>query len=117
VVQANSTLIEGESVSWIGKLVESDEGLTSDEPDSASKWPRLLVKDQLGVEDSLVPRDTAVEIADCQSHMGDYRGFGHVSLLVDGHVTTVLQAQTVHPFPPAYLRNPGGCHSPRPGEN
>ena len=78
MVQANSTLIEGESVSWIGKLVESDEGSTSDTPDSASKWPRLIVEDHFGVEDPLVPRDTAVEIADRQAHMGDGQEFGHV---------------------------------------
>src|SRR5580698_804905 len=96
MVQANSTLIEGESVSWIGKLVESDEGSTSDTPDSASKWPRLFVQDHLGVEDSLVPRDTAVEIADCQSHMGDSGGFGHVSLLADRRVTAVLQGPYRH---------------------
>ena len=41
MVQTNSALIEGESVSWIGKLVKSDEGLTSDKPDSASKWTGL----------------------------------------------------------------------------
>jgi hypothetical protein len=62
VVQANSTLIEGKSVSRIEKLVKSDEGLTSDEPDSASKWTGLFVQDQLGVEESLVPQDTAEAI-------------------------------------------------------
>jgi hypothetical protein len=81
VVQANSTLIEGKTVGRIGKLMKSDEGMTSDQPDSASKWTGIFVQDQLGVEKPLVPRDTAVEIADRQSHMGDGREFGHVSLL------------------------------------
>lgn len=62
MVQANSTLIEGKSVSRIEKLVKSDEGLTSDEPDSASKWTGLFVQDQLSVEESLVPQDTAEAI-------------------------------------------------------
>jgi hypothetical protein len=62
--------------------VKSDEGLTSDEPDSASKWTGLFVQDQLSVEESLVPQDTAVEIADCQGHMGDCQEFGHVRLLI-----------------------------------
>jgi hypothetical protein len=43
VVQANSTLIEGKTVGRIGKLVKSDEGLTSDDPDSASKWTGIFV--------------------------------------------------------------------------
>jgi hypothetical protein len=66
VVQANSTLIEGKSVSRIEKLVKSDEGLTSDEPDSASKWTGLFVQDQLSVEESLVPQDTAEAIVNIQ---------------------------------------------------
>ena len=82
MIQANSTLIEGKSVSRIGKLVKSDEGLTSDKPDGASKWTGLFVQDQLGVEEPLVPQDTAVEIANGQSHMGDCHKFGHVSLLI-----------------------------------
>src|ERR1700728_1831678 len=98
MVQADSTLIEGESVGWIGKLGESDERSTSDTPDSASKLPRLFLQDHLCVEDSLVPRDTAVEIADCQSHMGDYRGFGHGSLLADRRVTTVLRGPLPAPI-------------------
>ncbi len=49
--QANATLIKGKSVSRIGeKLVKSDEGLTSDDPDSASKCTGLFVQNQLGVE-------------------------------------------------------------------
>ncbi len=68
MVQANSAFIEGESVSWVWKLVKSDECLPSDKPDSASKWTGLFVQDHLGVEDSLVPGDTAVEVAHCQSH-------------------------------------------------
>jgi hypothetical protein len=56
--------------------VKSDESLTSDEPDSASKWTGIFVQDQLGVEEPLVPKDAAVEIADGQSHMGDCREFG-----------------------------------------
>src|SRR5580658_9575667 len=56
VIHADPALIEGKTVGRIGKLVQSDQGPAFDEPDSAPKRAGLVVDDQLGVEDSLVPR-------------------------------------------------------------
>ena len=66
-------LVEREVVSRIGKLVKPYNSLTSDKPNNASEWARIFVPNRLGVKKSRVRRDTAAEIADCQSHMGDCR--------------------------------------------
>jgi hypothetical protein len=83
VVQTNSTFIKRKGVGGIGKLVKADQGLTSDQPDSSSKWSRAFVQEHLHVEESFVSLDTAVKITDCQSHVGDRRDLKHGSLLVE----------------------------------
>ncbi len=81
MVEANTTLVERKRVYRIGKLVQSDEGSASHEPDGASKGTGFIVYRQFGVEESLVPHDSAVEIADRQSDVGDGRDLGHGRLL------------------------------------
>ena len=82
MVQPDSTLVEGEGVSRIGKFVKPDERLPFDDPDSPSKWGRVFVPLKRHVEESFVPLDAAVEIADRQSHVCDGRHVRHGSLLV-----------------------------------
>ena len=57
--------------------MQPDERLAADEPDDVSERPRVLVQDGLCVEKGLVPRDTAIEVGDCQSDMSDRRKLGH----------------------------------------
>ncbi len=77
MVQANSTFIEGNGIRWIGESVQPDERLTFNKPDSSSKRARAFVPVQRHVEESFVPMDTAVEVTDCQGHMGDRRDLKH----------------------------------------
>jgi hypothetical protein len=77
VVKTNSTFIKRTGVRRIGKLMKPNEGLTFDKPDSASKWAGAFVQDELHVEESFVPRNTAVEIIDRKSHVGDCRELRH----------------------------------------
>src|ERR1700733_1145324 len=105
VVETNSTFIKRAGVRRIGKLVKSDDGLTSDKQDSASKWAGAFVQHQLHSEESFVPLDTAVEITDCQSHVGDRRKLRHGGLLIEPKISGR------QPFLPGGALFAGkGCH-------
>jgi hypothetical protein len=109
IVQTYSTLIEGDAVGLVRKLMKSDERVTSDEPDCSSKWAGTLVQEHLGLEQALVPRNTAVEITDSESHMGDCRNLGHGVRLAepvddDGNAGAWSQANEL-PRPPGRWRH------------
>jgi hypothetical protein len=98
VVQTNATFIKWKGVRGIGKLVESDEGLTSDKPDGSSEWSGAFVHEHLHVEEAFVPPDTAVEITHRQRDMGDRRELKHGSLLVEPMISVAGSHDTAVAF-------------------
>src|SRR5689334_9144403 len=75
VVQSNPTLIERASCG-IRELVEADKR-AADRPYDVTERSGVLVQYRLRSEQLLVPRNTAVQIADGKSDVGDRRKVGH----------------------------------------
>jgi hypothetical protein len=73
MVQTDSTLIERESVRWIGEFVKPHECLSFDKPDSSPKRAGAFVPMKFHVEESFVPLNAAFKITHRQGHVCDGR--------------------------------------------
>lgn len=82
VVQANLPLIEARTDLGIRKLVDTEQGLTAQQPHDVAKRTGVFIKDWLRVKEALVPRNTAVQVAHSYCDMGDCWELGQADPLI-----------------------------------
>jgi len=76
VIETDTPFVERGVIGELWELVKPDQGLTADQPYDKSKWSRVLIEQWRGVEQSLVPRHTLIQIVHRQHDVGDGRKFG-----------------------------------------